>query len=176
MAIGRRSSGGGTVVLGPGAVNLAVVLPVDFAPELAGVESAQSFVLERIGAEFRRFGPAVELLGSGDLTIRRKKFCGSAQRRLRRTVLVHTTVCDRLRLEMISLYTQTPRRQPAYREGRSHQDFVTNLGLGRTTVVRAFRTAWLPPDTEPEPAVIPEGRVRMLVESKFADPGWIQRL
>lgn len=176
VTIGRRSSGGGTVVVGPGAINLAVVLPVDFAPELAGVESAQNFVLERIGAALKRLGPAVELLGSGDLTIRRKKFCGSAQRRLRRSVLVHTTVCDRLRLDAISLYTHAPRRQPAYREGRSHRDFVSNLGLGRTAVVQAFRTAWLPPDAEPEPAVIPEGRVQMLVESKFADPRWIDRL
>jgi lipoate-protein ligase A len=176
VTIGRRSSGGGTVVVGPGAINLAVVLPVDFAPELAGVESAQTFVLERIGSALKRLGPAVELLGSGDLTIRRKKFCGSAQRRLRRSVLVHTTVCDRLRLDAISLYTHAPRRQPAYREGRSHQDFVRNLGLGRPAVVQAFRSAWLSPDTEPELAVIPEGRVQGLVESKFADPRWIDRL
>jgi lipoate-protein ligase A len=176
VAIGRRSSGGGTVVIGPGAINLAVVLPVDFAPEMQGVESAQTYVLERIGRAIRQLGPPVELLGSGDLTIDRRKFCGSAQRRLRRSVLVHTTVCDRLRLDAISLYTHPPRRQPAYREGRSHQDFVTNLGLGRNQVVQAFRNAWLPPDTAPELAVLPETRVQELVASKFADRGWIERL
>lgn len=176
VAIGRRSSGGGTVVLGPGAINLAVVLPLSFTPELRAVESAQSFVLERIARALRACGPDVELLGSGDLTIGRRKFCGSAQRRLRRSVLVHTTVCDRLRLDAISLYTHTPRRQPAYREGRSHEDFVTNLGIGRNSIVGAFRGAWLPPGAVPEIAVIPEGRVESLLASKFADPGWIERL
>jgi lipoate-protein ligase A len=159
VALGRRSSGGGTVVIGPGAINLAVVLPIDFAPELHGVESAQTYVLERLGGAFRRLGPAVELLGSGDLTIARRKFCGSAQRRLRKSVLIHTTVCDRLRLDAISLYTYPPRRQPAYREGRSHRDFVANLGIGRTLIVQAFLNAWLPPNVAPESARIPDRRV-----------------
>lgn len=176
VPLGRRSSGGGTVVIGPGAINLAVVLPMDYAPELAGVETAQTYVLDRIGGALRQLGPAVELLGSGDLTIGRRKFCGSAQRRLRKSVLVHTTVCDRLRLDAISLYTHPPRRQPAYREGRSHEEFVINLGLGRAQIVRAFLNAWLPPETAPEPARIPDRRVRDLLASKFADRGWIERL
>src|SRR5258708_29493370 len=37
VTIARRSSGGGTVVIGPGALNVAVVLPIDLAPGLAAV-------------------------------------------------------------------------------------------------------------------------------------------
>src|SRR5262245_42939784 len=37
VAIARRPSGGGTVVVGPGTLNVAVVLPVDAEPGLAAV-------------------------------------------------------------------------------------------------------------------------------------------
>ena len=47
VAIGRRSSGGGTVVIGPGALNFAVVLPIDASPELATVDRAQGYILGR---------------------------------------------------------------------------------------------------------------------------------
>ncbi|HEX8202655.1 MAG TPA: lipoate--protein ligase family protein, partial [Isosphaeraceae bacterium] len=87
VPVARRSSGGGTVLLGPGALNVAVVLPRDAAPGLGAVDVAQHFVLERIAAAVRALGPSVEVLGSGDLTLRRRKVAGSAQRRLRRHFL-----------------------------------------------------------------------------------------
>ena len=46
----RRSSGGGTVVIGPGALNVTLVLPDSAAPGLSAVDVAQQFVLERIAA------------------------------------------------------------------------------------------------------------------------------
>ena len=42
------SSGGGTVVIGPGALNVTVVLPDTAAPGLSAVDVAQQFVLEKI--------------------------------------------------------------------------------------------------------------------------------
>ena len=49
----RRSSGGGTVVVGPGTLNVTVVLPESMAPGLAAVETAQRYVLERIARSIR---------------------------------------------------------------------------------------------------------------------------
>jgi lipoate---protein ligase len=173
VEIARRSSGGGTVLIGPGALNVTVVLPVALAPELASVPGAQKFVLERVAWALRALGPAVEVLGSGDLTLGNRKFAGSAQRRLRRHVLVHSSILYNFPLEAISRYTELPRRQPAYRQGRSHAEFLTSLPLPRDQIVEAIRSAWL---TEPAPqAEVPEARVQHLVATKFGDRAWIER-
>jgi lipoate-protein ligase A len=176
VPIHRRSSGGGTVVIGPGALNLTVVLPIDTAPGLAAVDRAQEYVLGRVASALRDRGRAVEVLGSGDLALGRRKFAGSAQRRLRRHFLIHTTILYRFPLDLVPRYTALPRRQPAYREGRSHDDFLTNLDLDADDLSAAIRSAWLPGDRRPEPAAPPLGLVRKLVAEKFGDRQWIERL
>jgi lipoate-protein ligase A len=176
VAVARRSSGGGTVVVGPGALNVAVVLPVDAAPGLDAVDRAQHFVLERMASGLRTLGPPVEVLGSGDLTLGLRKFAGSAQRRLRRHFLVHVTLMFAFSLERIGRYTALPRRQPAYRQGRSHEDFLTNLDLPRDQILAAIRSAWLPAHPPAPIASVPDALVRELVASKFGDPAWVERL
>jgi len=176
VAIARRSSGGGTVVIGPGALNLAVVLPVAAAPELKAVDTAQAFVLGRTAGAIRRLGPPVVVLGSGDLTVGLRKFSGSAQRRLRDHVLVHASLLYDFPLDRVDRWTRMPSRKPAYREDRPHADFLTNLGLPRSALVEAIRSAWLPGDRIAPEAVVPEERVRALSESKFGDLRWIERL
>jgi lipoate-protein ligase A len=176
VAIARRSSGGGTVVIGPGTLNLTVVLPETAAPGLGAVHRAQAYVLGRIARAFRALGPDVALLGSGDLTLDRRKFSGSAQRRLRNHFLVHATILYRFSLERIGRYLHLPRRQPVYRGNRSHDAFLVNIDLPRHALIGAIRSAWLPPDQPIEPAPVPEPLVRELVRTKFADPAWIERL
>ena len=115
------------------------------APGLGAVDVAQRFVLERIAAAVRALGPPVEVLGSGDLTLARRKVAGSAQRRLRHHFLVHATILYRFPLERIARYLGPPRREPSYRQGRPHEEFVANLDLPRAALVGAIRSAWLPP-------------------------------
>lgn len=176
VPIARRSSGGGTVVVGPGALNATVILPRDADPKLLTVEGAQAAVLGRIAGALRRHVPAVEVLGSGDLTLGGRKFAGSAQRRLKRHFLVHLSLLYAFPLDLISRYLAEPRRQPAYREGRPHAEFITNLGLPRDVLARSILEAWLPPSERPRPMRPPEGRVRELVSTRFGDPAWIARL
>ena len=176
VAIARRSSGGGTVVIGPGTLNVAVVLPMTAAPGLAAVDVAQAYVLGRIGRAIRALGPPVELLGSGDLTLDHRKFSGSAQRRLRRHFLVHSTLLYDFPLASVPRYTNLPGRQPAYRAGRSHDDFLVNLNLPRGALIAAIRSAWLPADFPPEPSAVPEDLVRELIRTRFAEQSWIERL
>jgi len=176
VAIVRRSSGGGTVVVGPGVLNVTVVLPVDYAPGLAAVDYTQRFVLERIAVAIRAQGPQVEVMGSGDLTLGLRKCAGSAQRRLRRHFLVHASILYRFPSEEIGRYTTHPARQPAYRQGRSHEEFVVNLEMPRERLVAAVRSAWLDPDAPTEPVLVPEERMAHLIAEKFADPAWIERL
>ena len=176
VAIARRSSGGGTVVVGPGALNVAIVLPVDAAPGFGAVDVAQRSVLGQLAEEIRRLGPPAEVRGSGDLTLGPLKFSGSAQRRLRRHFLVHATILYDFPLERIPRYLGTPARQPAYREGRPHDAFVTNLGLGRGELLEAARAAYLRRGGPIADAGVPQVMVRRLVEERFGEPGWVERL
>jgi lipoate-protein ligase A len=176
VTIARRSSGGGTVVVGPGALNVTVVLATAAAPGLGAVDTAQAYVLDRVARAVRECGPAAERLGSGDLTLDRRKFAGSAQRRLRTHFLVHVTILYEFPLGLIDRYTQLPRRQPAYRQNRPHQEFVVNLGLPRATLVAAIQRAWLPLG-RPIHSTAPQlDLVAQLVRTKFALPEWIERL
>jgi lipoate-protein ligase A len=177
VEVARRSSGGGTVVIGPGALNLTVILPIDSHPELRSVDTAQRYVLGRTLEAIRSAGvPEAEMLGSGDLTLGGRKFSGSAQRRLRRHVLVHASLLYDFPLDAIDRYTTMPPRRPAYREDRSHAEFVVNLPLPRDRLLAAIRSAWHP-DSEPRaiPSV-PEDRLQDMIASKFSKIEWIERL
>lgn len=176
VPIARRSSGGGTVVVGPGTLNVTVVLPNHAAPGLQAVDTAQSYVLDRIAVALRRVVPGVEVRGLGDLTVGGRKFGGSAQRRLRHGFLVHASILYRLPIDAVARYTRLPRRQPSYRGGRSHQDFLTNLDLPRDPLLAAVRSAWLPSGKTVETAKIPDALVSQLVTEKFGDRAWVERL
>jgi lipoate-protein ligase A len=175
VPLARRSSGGGTVVIGPGALNVTVVLAAA-TPALRAVDLAQAHVLDRIAQAIAVRGPAVEVLGLGDLTLGRRKFSGSAQRRLRDHFLVHASILYDFPLDLVARYLRLPRRQPAYREGRPHDQFLTNLPLPRHLLVDAIRDAWLAPGQAPERVLPHEDLVADLARDKFADPAWIERL
>ncbi len=175
VAVARRPSGGGTVVLGPGIVNVAVVLPIALAPELQAVDTAQVRVLERFAASLRALGPPVRVLGSGDLTLGRLKVAGSAQRRLRRHLLIHATILNAFDLPLVTRYLAEPRRQPGYRENRRHSDFVTNLEMPPADLTAALVEAWRPSGAEMPEAALPWERVRELVALRYSDPSWTSR-
>jgi lipoate-protein ligase A len=176
VAIARRSSGGGTVLIGPGALNLTVILPIDSAPGRLAVEEVQRWVLGRIAERLRAYGPAVEVLGSGDLALGGRKCSGSAQRRLKHRFLVHASILYDLPADRIARYLgDPPKRQPAYRSGRSHEAFVTNLPLPREVILQAIRDAWIGPGDLPEAPAFPEALIAELMTAKYTDPAWIQR-
>ena len=172
----RRSSGGGTVVIGPGALNVTVVLPVKAAPGLSAVDAAQSYVLDRMAAAIGRTANLpVTVRGHGDLVLGDRKCAGSAQRRLKQWFLVHCSILYQFPLDRIIRYLAIPARQPAYRQGRAHRDFVTNLDISRQTLVDALR-----PDDTTIPGLSPDldGAMRLipaLLAEKYANPSWIER-
>ncbi len=175
VILARRSSGGGTVVIGPGAVNVTVVLPTSFASGLETVEGAQAYVLERFAASLREQVPRVQVLGSGDLTIEARKFGGSAQRRLKGHFLVHASLLNAFPLARIDRYLNQPRRQPVYRDDRPHSEFVCNLELPPQTLREQLLSAWSPPEGFRPFEHPPLDRVPALLEQKFGDPAWVER-
>jgi len=175
IAIARRSSGGGTVLIGPGTINASVILRDDAAPGLEAVDLAQRFVLERFAASLRQIVPALEILGLGDFAVAGRKFSGSAQRRLKRWFLVHITILCDFPLEKISRYLAMPGRQPGYRLGRSHEDFLMNLDVSRKIVTDALRMAWFSASRDLPSVSLPRELVRTLVREKFCDQSWVER-
>ena len=177
VPIGRRSSGGGTVVIGPGALSVTVVLPLAAEPvAFASVDTAQRFILERIAQALRACGPEVVMLGSGDLTLHGRKFSGSAQRRLRQHLMVHASILYDFDLTAVDRFTTMPPRQPAYRANRPHADFVVNLPLSRATIVAAISSVWGSQVGSGSDFRVPLDRVADLSRRKFGEFGWIERL
>jgi len=175
VPIVRRSSGGGSVVVGPGTLNLTVILPEAAAPGLSAVDVAQRYVLERIAESIRRAGRPVRVQERGDLTLGDRKCGGSAQRRLKHWFLVHCSILYHVAIERIVRYLAIPARQPAYRQGRAHGDFLTNLELPRQALVEALRPT-TSPCTGPSPALAgPLGLLPSLMAEKYANPAWIER-
>jgi lipoate---protein ligase len=176
VPIARRSSGGGTVLIGPGALNVTVVLPESAAPGLASVPVAQRFVLDRIAAAIGQRGREVEVMGYGDLTSTGLKFGGSAQRRLRNWFFVHCSILYDFPLDRINRYLKLPERQPAYRRGRSHEDFLRNLDLPRKIIHELIRLAWSPSASLSSTPEVPDNRLTTLLSDRFANRSWIERL
>ena len=133
----HRESGGGAVVVGPGCLNIALVLSLDRRPWLADVERSYEWMLGRLAGVLAIGGIAVR---STDLAIRGRKFAGHAQRRVRGAILHHGVVLYDFDLELVDTLLPEPRRRPAWRGNRTHREFLINAPLARDAIVRRLGT------------------------------------
>jgi lipoate---protein ligase len=175
VPIVRRSSGGGTVVVGPGTLNVTLVLPESMAPGLWAVETAQRYVLERIAEAIRGLGRPVSIEGRGDLTLGGRKCGGSAQRRLKSWFMVHCSILVDFPIERIVRYLAIPEKQPEYRAGRTHREFLCNLDLPCNMVMNTICKAWSPGSSLSAAPAWPKGSLDALLAEKYANPAWIER-
>ena len=177
ISVLRRCSGGCAVVIGPGCLMYSVVLGYEQHPGLQMIEQAHRFVLTKIAAAVREVVPNIQFDGTSDLTsgldARRKKFSGNSLRCKRTHLLYHGTLLYDFPLDLIPLVLRTPPRQPDYRAGRPHQDFVANLPCRADDLRAALHTAWNA--TEPL-AEWPDELTRQLVAERYARDDWNLRL
>lgn len=139
VAIARRSSGGGTVLLGPGSLCVSWVRPLsDFPPGQRDVRLLQVQMLEELADTIRLHEPRLEVVAAGDWAIGGRKCAGSAQRRMKSHVLVHVSVLNRMPISEISRFLAEPARRPAYRSDREHGEFLTNLDLDMDVMIEAL--------------------------------------
>ena len=123
----KRRGGGGTVVLAPGQLVLALVTRVsslfrnrEYAAALGGwVREAVSL------AEWE--GPALVTRGVSDLAVGDRKVLGSSVYRSRQILFYQASLLVSPDLSLFSRYLQFPSRVPDYRRGRSHLTFCTSL-------------------------------------------------
>ncbi len=167
----RRCSGGGTVLQGPGCLNYSVILRIGDRPELQSITATNRFVMERNGQALASLlGKAVTVEGHTDLAVGHLKFSGNAQRRKRDWLLFHGTfLLQRFDLDLLEKVLLPPPRQPAYRQGRSHSKFVTQLNAGSDAVKSALRQAW---DAGAPATDVPCERINQLVAEKYSRDEW----
>jgi lipoate-protein ligase A len=172
VPICRRASGGGTVLLGPGCLCFTLVLRYDRDPALREIPSSYAFILERVGAALGDLLPGIEPAGTSDLAAGGLKFSGNAQQRKRAYLLHHGSLLYGFALERVQRYLRMPARQPAYRQGRPHGAFLTNLPTSAADLKQRLRAAW---GAETEVTTYPEAVVAELADEKYSRPEWRQR-
>jgi lipoate-protein ligase A len=172
VPIGRRSSGGGTVLLGPGCLLYSLVLAFDTADDLTRIGCSYCYILGKIRDALAPAIDGIDLAGTSDLAIAGRKFSGNAQQRKRRHVLHHGSILYDFDLDRVGKYLHPPKRQPDYRQNRDHRSFLMNLPLRRDTIVAGLRRVW---QADEETCAWPAGRVETLVREKYLDDDWVRR-
>jgi lipoate-protein ligase A len=168
VPLARRSSGGGTVLLGSGCLLYSLVLRYDRAAELCDIRKSYHWILARVIEAL----PGVAVTGASDLTIAGRKVGGSAQQRKREYLLHHGTLLYGFDVALVSRYLREPPRQPDYRGRRSHTDFVTNLGIDGPTLHDRLRSAWAATAT----GRLPDGdAIARLVDERYGRREWVSR-
>jgi lipoate-protein ligase A len=121
----KRYSGGESVILTPKMLVVAVKMPEfeinqpkEYFKKINNIiiQVLQGLKIEDIGMK-----------GISDLTLGDKKILGSSIYRKKDIVFYHCVlnVCENVNL--ISRYLLHPKKEPEYRKGRSHNEFVTSI-------------------------------------------------
>ncbi|MDA8575919.1 lipoate--protein ligase family protein [Candidatus Marinamargulisbacteria bacterium] len=138
----RRSSGGGTVLQGPGCLSYSLIMPIQAHDAFKTIGSTNTFIMQTMADSFRDNLSTVSVQGHTDLTIGTNKFSGNAQRRLRHALLFHGTILYSFDLDKISYYLKQPPKQPEYRNNRPHGSFIVNCKLSRNQIFDYLTYAW----------------------------------
>jgi lipoate-protein ligase A len=121
----KRASGGETVVLSPGTLVVSILKRGD------GLRSPRLYFNaynEKIIQALRGLGVKnLSANGISDICIDNQKILGSSIYRNKDRVLYHGVLNRAESVDIIERYLKHPLREPEYRDGRSHKDFVTSL-------------------------------------------------
>jgi lipoate-protein ligase A len=172
VPIVRRSSGGGTVLLGRGCLLYTLVLSYQRDPALNDIRQSYRFILGRIAAALSEGVGPVEPAGISDLLFAGRKFSGTAQQRKRSFLLHHGTLLYDMDLSPLPRYLREPPRQPEYRGGRPHLAFVGNIPLGRDAIQQRLRRLWGADEARQTWPVV---EAKQLVVDKYDNPQWTRR-
>jgi lipoate-protein ligase A len=138
----KRAGGGCAVVLDPGNIIVSVTLPLPGIGEIrAAFRKISAWLIQGLAASGV---PGVRQRGVSDLALGDRKVGGACIWRTRALLYYSTTllVCPDMR--GIERYLQHPPREPEYRGGRPHSQFLGSLttaapGLDTSTLARRLR-------------------------------------
>ena len=168
----RRTSGGNAIVAAPGCLMYALILSYERRPSLRIVAHAHRMVQQKFEAALGRLLPGVTAAGISDLALGKNrlfKFSGNSLRCRRNYCLYHGTLLHDMPLELISMLLKMPPRQPDYRRGRPHAEFVANVPCAAVDLRAALIEAWQPTSILTD---WPQQTMRQLVAEKFGQVAW----
>jgi len=168
LGVFRRCSGGGAVLQGPGCLNYSLILSMTVRSQLETIPAANQYIMG-IHREVlsSALGRPVELRGHTDFAIGGRKFSGNAQRRKRRALIFHGAFLLAFDIALMEKFLTMPSREPDYRRGRPHADFLMNLNVPAPAIKKALCDAW---SAGPELPDVPDcGR---LVAEKYSRNEW----
>jgi lipoate-protein ligase A len=145
ISVLRRCSGGASVLIGPGCFMYSLVLSYVARPQLRAVEESHRLVLGRLVEVLDPFFPGeLRRRGISDLARGDRKCSGNSLRCRKTHCLYHGTLLYDFPLEWIASCLREPPREPDYRAGRSHVEFVGNLPVRASDLHRCITDAWSP--------------------------------
>jgi lipoate-protein ligase A len=123
----RRYGGGGTVVLYSGCVvvSLGCWVKEPFHNSLY-FELINKSVIEALSAHWPDL-PELSQAGISDIISAGRKVAGTSLFRSRNYLLYQASILIDLDRELVSSVLRHPTKEPDYRKGRSHKDFLTSL-------------------------------------------------
>jgi len=170
----RRSSGGASIVTAPGCLMYAVLLSYQKRPQLRMLDQAHEFVMRQMQEALRFIGVDSEFQGTCDLTIDDRKISGNALRCKKQWMIYHgTMICQSMDTSLISNCLRSPQRQPEYRGGRSHEDFVARIPVSTTQLAGSIAETW---DATETLDAWPAELTRQLVKTKYTTQAWNYKL
>jgi lipoate-protein ligase A len=166
----RRSTGGGTVLQGPGVLNYSLILRSDPGGPLHSIPATNDFILRRNQTALTALLDApVEVRGHTDLSIGGLKFSGNAQRRRKHFLIFHGSFLLHMDLGLIEKALPMPSKQPDYRLNRGHSEFLMNLNVPASIIISALAKAW---NASERLAVIPFDRISELARERYGNDEW----
>ena len=121
----RRMGGGCSVFLDPGNLIISIAFP---AGGFGGIQTLFNLSSAWLIRGFREIGlPGVYQDGISDLVMENRKIGGSCFYRTKGIAYYSAAILVTPDLEKMAAYLRHPPREPEYRNGRSHEDFVSGL-------------------------------------------------
>jgi len=141
----KRVTGGSTVLQTSGVFNYSYTAPDSGRLDMRRVFEQGAELVVRALAQF---GVSAQQRGISDVAVDDLKISGNAQARKWNAVLLHGTVLVSMDRELMEAVLRHPHREPDYRNGRTHSDFIVTLNdlgvvAGEAQVENAFASAAL---------------------------------
>jgi lipoate-protein ligase A len=167
----RRASGGAAIVAGPGCLMYSLVLSYQLRPAYRWIDHAHRGVLGHIAAALNSLVPSIRHEGTSDLAMAGRKISGNSMRCRRTHLLYHGTLLYDFPLELVERCLPRPPREPDYRQGREHGEFIANLPASPEAMREAIVAAFAAEPAEGGDAHLPLALVDELV-ARYRDPNW----
>jgi lipoate---protein ligase len=124
VSVLKRCTGGGTVLQTSGVLNYSLVMP---APDHLDLKAGFRQGTDVICAILAAFGVVGVPEGTSDVAVGHRKISGNAQARRWKALLVHGTLLVDFDFDLAEKVLRHPLREPEYRQGRGHRDFLVTL-------------------------------------------------